>query len=231
MSGRRLAALAVTVLVAGPLLLAYAALPRSPEDRAAEADALVAGIRASVATSDSSLLATRAVADFGVEEGVRLVLVRIVDQLTVEVRVESPIDVWFEPPVVACLVGPDAAPDAAGLEDRCWGEGSLGQVIAAGLVRDEDGHLGLVAGTPVTVSATFQRGDVRCDYPPGAWYLELRVDPIVDGQPAGPRYAQAPTFEVPFVPDQPLQLVMERRYCGLASKVYREQGEPVVASD
>lgn len=229
MSRRGRLGLAVALLAAVALLIVISTRPTSPEARQAAADALVAGIGAGVTVDSSSLLATRAIADFGVGAEVRLVLIRIVDEVRVEVRLESPRDVSFEGPLQACLVGPDAAPDDAGLEDRCWGEEALGPLIEAQLSTDEHGRLRLEPGTPVTVRATVHRGDVRCDYPPGLWHLEVLVNPVVDGSPAGARYVPHPTFEVPFLPGQELTLVQERRYCGLASKVFREQGEPVIA--
>jgi hypothetical protein len=204
---------------------------RSPEARAAAADDLVGAIESGVTVNASSLLATRAVADFGIGQDVRLVLVRIIDELEVEIRLEPAADMSLEPPIVACLVGPDAAPDDAGLEDRCWGDADLGALIEAQLTRDEQGRPRVESGIPVTIHATLHRGDVRCDYPPGTWRLELLVNPIIDGTPAGPRYAPDAALEVPFAPDEPLALVQERRYCGLASKIYREQGEPLIAAN
>jgi len=231
MSRRRRAALAVGLLIAGlPLILIGTRVP-SPEERQAAADALVAGIDATVTVDGGTLLATRAVADFGLDQPVRLVLVRIADELQVAVGLVSTSDVVLGGPIVACLVGPDAAPDDGGLESPCWGEPEIGPLIEAQLPRGDDGRLRIAAGSPVIVETAVRRGELRCDYPPGRWHLELRVDPIVVGGPAGPRYAPGATFEVPFDPAEPLALVMERRYCGLANRVIREQGEPAIAAD
>lgn len=231
MSPRRLAVLAATLLVAGLLVAWLAARPRSAEELEAAADALASGIEATVTVEDSSLLAARAIADFGVGADVHLVLVRIVDELRVEILLVSPADIAFAGPIGACLVGPDAAPDDAGLEDRCWGDTELGPQIEAQLPTDAEGRPRLVANEPITLQTTLRRGELRCDYPPGMWHLELRVEPVVDGSATGRRYAPMPTFEVPFVREERLRLVKERRYCGLASRVYLEQGEPTVADD
>ncbi len=231
MSRRRRAVLATSLLIAGLAVLWIALRPRSAAELAASADALVAGIRPAVTVDGSSLLAARAIADFGVGAEVRLVVVRIVDELAVVVRLETASDISVASIVRACLVGPDAAPDDAGLEDRCWGDEELGPLLEAQLRRDVAGRLQLVANDPVTLRVTLRRGEDRCDYPPGTWHLELLVDPVVDGSAIGPRYAPMPTFEVPYVPDEPLSLVAERRYCGLASRIYREQGEPTISGD
>lgn len=223
------------IIVIGALLVGVVAVAiwqfagsGSPEDRERAAIAGVAAVRASVTVHDASLLATRAIADFGVGAEVRLVLVRIVDELRIELRIDSPQDLVVASPIVACLVGPDAAPDDAGLEGSCWGEPDLGPLIAGQLTPDAAGHLHLEAGRTVAISVTLQRGDVRCDYPPGDWHLELRLDPVVTGIPMGPRYASRAFVTVPYEREQAVALVSERRYCGLASRVFREQGEPSI---
>jgi hypothetical protein len=219
-----LAGLAVVALVSGAWI---ATRPQSAEERARAADALVAGILASVKVDDDRLLAARAIADFGVGGEVRLVRVRIVDELRLDVRVDVTNELVSASPIVACLVGPDPAPDDAGLSDRCWGDADLGALFlqADKSAGNAGGRTPLAAGSRV-ITAVVHRGEAGCDYPPGTWRLELLVDPIVDGVAAGPRYAPAAAFEVPFDADEPLRLVEERRYCGLASKIYREQGEP-----
>ena len=205
-----------------------ASRPRSAVERAAVADDLAAGISVGVEVQETDLLAARAIADFGVGADVRLVLVRIVDEMAVELRIEAATDVTLASPILACLFGPDPAPDDAGLSDRCWGDERLALALDAALPADEAGRRHMVAGVPVTVRALVRRGEVGCDYPPGVWRLQLRVDPVVDGVAAGERSARSVAFETPFQPDDRLRLVEERRYCGLASKVYREQGEPIV---
>lgn len=231
MSRGQRAMLAFALLIAGTLLILIGLREPSEAERAATADALVAGVTAGVGVRGSSLLATRAVADFGIGSPVRLVLVRILDALTVEVVIESQSEILLARPLHACLVGPDAAPDDAGLEDRCWGEAELGELIGARLPRDGFGALLIPAGAPVAVVATIGRGDERCDYPPGRWRLELLLDPVVAGTGAGPRYAPEVSFEIPFDRDAALDLVEKRRYCGLATKVYLEQGEPQVLEE
>lgn len=228
MSRRRRAALGLGLFLVGGLLIWYGASQPSPAERAAAADFIVAGVTTSVEVHDSSLLAARAIADFGIGGEVRLVRVRIVDELRVRIRIAPSRELLLAGPPRACLVGPDPAPDDAGLEDRCWGEGELGELLTVGLPRDAAGRIRLPAGPPLELTVTVARGDARCDYPPGAWRLELRLDPVVDGLAAGPRYAPDATFEIPFDRDAVLDLVEERRYCGLASKVYTEQGEPQV---
>jgi len=205
-----------------------ASRPRSAVQRAAVADDLAAGISVGVEVQGTDLLAARAIADFGVGAEVRLVLVRIVDEMAVELRIDAATDVTLAAPIVACLFGPDPAPDDAGLSDRCWGDEGLALALDAALPADEAGRRHIFAGVPVTVRALVRRGEVGCDYPPGLWRLQLRLDPVVDGVAAGGLSARSVAFETPFQPDEQLRLVEERRYCGLASKVYREQGEPIV---
>jgi len=60
------------------------ATAESPEGRAAAARNLAAGIDVSVGVDHSSLAATLAIADFGIEERVRLVPVRILEQIGLE---------------------------------------------------------------------------------------------------------------------------------------------------
>lgn len=234
MSDRRTRSVAIVVaivIVAAVGVLGWVSTrPRTPEQREAAARELLAGIHVSTTVASSSLAAAHAIADFGLEEGVRLVRVRIVDGLTVGVRIESTHTVVFAEPPRFCLVGPFSAPDDAGLSDRCWGEPDLGVVVAGGLSRDKDDHPMFAADAPISVSATLQRGDVRCDYPPGKWILEIKVDPVVDGTAMGARYLPDVGFEVPFATPAPLTLLAQTRYCGLASVVYREQGEPPVVN-
>ncbi len=98
----------------------------------------MSGISATVV--DRTLAATEAVADLGIDEGVRMVRVRIVDELDLEVQVQSPEVLTLAAPPLVCLVGPYSAPDDAGLSDRCWGEPDLGQLLADQLPLDDAGH-------------------------------------------------------------------------------------------
>jgi len=129
-----------------------------------------------------------------------------------------------------CLVGPYSAPDDAGLTDPCWGEPDLVELLAAQL--NGAGSPVLEPGQPVVVSATLRRGDVRCDYPPGEWRLQLVAEPLVDGQSAGALTVPDVVVRVPFDPATALALLPpdRTRYCGLATVVYQEQGEPPLAS-
>jgi hypothetical protein len=221
---------ALAIVAAVAVWAAVGTRPRSPEQREAAARGILSGITVSATVASSSLAAAHAIADFGLEEGVRLVRVRIVDGLTLELRIETTSSVAFAEPPLFCLVGPFSAPDDAGLSDRCWGGPDLGVVVAGSLPHDQGDHPMFRADAPVTISATLQRGDVRCDYPPGKWVLEIKVDPLVDGTPTGARYLPEVGFEVPFATPDPLMLLAQTRYCGLASVVYREQGEPPVVS-
>jgi len=159
------------------------------------------------------------------ETGIRLVRVRIEDELDMGITLASEAGVTLAQPPVLCLAWVDAAPDDAGLESPCWGIPDPSPDIAALLARD-DGTWGLDPGRTVAVHARMTRGGGRCDFPPGAWVLQVKVVPLVDGVAQGPMYVQAP-FEVAYDPTAvPTHLPLtETRFCGLASEVMREQGE------
>jgi hypothetical protein len=228
---RRVAIVIALAIVAAVVVLGWVGTrPRSPEQREAAARELLSGIHVSATVASSSLAAAHAIADFGLSEGVRLVRVRIVDGLMLDLRIETTSSITFAEPLLFCLVGPFSAPDDAGLSDRCWGEPDLGVVVAGGLSHDAGGRPMFVADSPVALSTTLQRGDVRCDYPPGKWVLEVKADPLVDGAAMGARYLPDVGFDVPFATPDPLTLLAQTRYCGLASVVYREQGEPPVVN-
>jgi hypothetical protein len=214
----------LAALVGGMSLWAFAAArPSSPE---------LAEVRVAATVGASSLAATGAIADFGIEEGVRMVTVRIVDQLQMELRIETEGSLVLAGPPHVCLVGPFWAPDDAGLTDRCWGEPDLGGLLAAQLARDGVGHPILDGDSPIIVVAKLRRGDVRCDYPPGDWQLELRFEPLVTDASVGATDLYPVGFIVPAQVGNPLplSLIKASRYCGLANVVYREQGEPPVAT-
>lgn len=206
--------------------------PRSPEQRLEAAKELVAAVHVSATVDASSLVATNAIADFGIDEGIRLVRVRIVNELRVSIRIEADHDIALAEPARLCLVGPYSAPDDAGLSDPCWGSPDLGELLAAQLESDAAGHPILREDRPILVAASLVRGDARCDYPPGEWHVEVVLNPLVDGSPVGDLYPPHVTLDVPLerADAPPLAEVLEDRYCGLASAVYREQGEPPVAS-
>ena len=205
------------------------ATAESPEARAAAARNLAAGIDVSVGVDHSSLAATLAIADFGIEERVRLVPVRILEQIGLELRIRAASDVILAGPPRVCLVGPHWAPDDAGLSDRCWGDPDLGALVGSQLASDADGHPRLDEDVPIEVIATIARGHERCDYPVGTWSLEVAVEPIVDGRPEGSFQLPDTQFDVSLEPaGTALRLVArgDSRYCGLAQSVWREQGEP-----
>lgn len=194
---------------------------------------VLAKVRVSATVVDHSLAATHAVADFGIAEGVRLVRVRILDELQLELRVQSGVDLTLAGPPGLCLVGPYSAPDDGGLTDRCWGDPDLGGLLAAKLATDAEGHPTLDATHgPLIVAASLRRGEERCDYPPGDWQLEVTLEPLVDGVSLGPVDLPSIALSVPANAGDPtpLPLTESRRYCGLATAVYREQGEPPVVA-
>jgi hypothetical protein len=210
---------------------------RSPEQREQTARELLAGIRVSPTVTSVALEASTAIADFGIEEGVRLVRVRIVDRLQLELHIEADQDVAFGVPPQLCLVGPDSAPDDAGLEDRCWGKPDLSDFLAAQLTADAMGHPLLQAGDVIHIEATLWRGAApsgaaRCDYAPGTWSLEFNAAPVVDGVHLRPMNGPDTSLEVPIPSHGPLRLLRpdQTHYCGLATRIYREQGEPPVAA-
>jgi len=230
---RALAVVAGFVVLAGVVLwLAVVAGPRTGEQRQAAAQELVNGVHLSATLAEPRFLAATAVADLGVEGGAHLVRVRILDQARLELHVTADRSVAFAEAPQLCLVGPFSAPDDAGLTDPCWGEPDVGAIVAGRWPRDGSGHPSLQEGQAVDVTAALQRGNVRCDYPPGTWQLDVVLDPLVDGAPVGPMSPSAVTLDVPFRATDVLRLLRpdESRYCGLASIVYRDQGEPPVES-
>jgi hypothetical protein len=217
----------IGILVAGAC--ASTASP-TPLDREAAAQALLAGIRIEPNVSAVQMDATGAIADFGLSGGVHLVRVRIVDQLSLSLRVTADRTVAFTEAPRLCLVGPDSSPDDAGLSDPCWGDPDLGELFSTQLKADADGHLTLEAGRPISVGTTLKRGNERCDYAPGAWHLEMKVDPVVEGEGAGARYLSNVPFDVPIAASAPLPFLLDTRFCALATRISQDQGEPPVQS-
>ena len=158
--------------------------------------------------------------------------VRIVSELRLSIRLETDHDVVLAEPARLCVVGPYSAPDDAGLSDPCWGSPDPGELLAAQLESDLAGHPVLPGDRPILVVASLVRGDARCDYPPGEWHVEVVLNPLIDSSPVGDLYLPYVIMDVPLerADAPPLATVLEDRYCGLASAVYREQGEPPVAS-
>jgi hypothetical protein len=229
--GRRLVVVAVVAVGVAAVLATWAVTrPRSPDERLAAARELASRITVTAVVEDSSLLGGRAIADFGVGNEVRLVRVRIVDELRLSVRLVSDVDVELATALTACLVGPYSAPDDAGLSVPCWGEPDLGGALAMRLPTGATGHPALLATRPVDVDVELSRGEARCDYAPGRWRLEVSVEPLVDGAAAG--VIDLPTVDVaiPFSRDDVVIEVRPSRYCGLAETIFKEQGEPATAT-
>ncbi len=229
----RIITLLLILLIGGLGLRALtASVPRSPEQRQEAARDVLSGVRVAATVVVSSLAAASAIADFGIEGGVRLVRVRIIDELHLELRIETARDVAFASPPEVCLVGPYSAPDDAGLSDRCWGEPDLGALVAAKLATDGAGHPALQARRSIVVDAPLRRGQVRCDYPPGDWRLEVVANPLIDGSAVGAMDLPDLVVQLPYqgTTALPLLPIDQTRYCGLATVVYLEQGEPRVSS-
>jgi hypothetical protein len=217
------AGLAVVVL-AGVTLWAWTAL------RPATAAELIDGISVSASVDESSLGATQAIADFGIDEGIRMVPVRIVEGLGLEVRLETPRDVTLAGAPRLCLTGPFWNPLDAGLDDRCWGDPDLARLLSDAVPADADGRVRLRAGSPVVLRVDLARGDERCDYPPGDWLLEVDAEPVIDGVTlARQDIAQVP-LTVPLEEDGALawRSNSDTRFCSFTAAVYTRQGEPEI---
>jgi hypothetical protein len=235
-SGRSLAVAAALVLLIGVIAWASGVrlVPRSPDERLQAGSELLDGIRVTPIVTSVALVAGGAIAD-DFEQGARLVRVRIVERLELELLIEADQDVAFGVPPQLCLVGPDSAPDDAGLENRCWGMPDLGDFLAAQLTTDAMSHPLLQAGDVIHLKAVLSRGPGidnvdRCDYAPGSWSLEFNAAPVLDGVHLPPMSGPDTNLDVPIPSDGPLRLLRpdQSRYCGLASRIYQEQGEPAV---
>jgi hypothetical protein len=217
------AGLAVVVL-AGVTIWAWSALrPRT-------ADELFDGIEATVTVGNSSLGATQAIADFGLEEGIRMVPVRIVEDLALDVRLETSRDVQLAGAPRLCLTGPFWNPLDAGLDDRCWGDPDLAQLLTAAIPADADGRVTLRAGSPVVLHADLARGDERCDYPPGDWLLEVDAKPVIDGKTLPRQDIAKVPLTVPLEEGGALawRSNSDTRFCSFTAAVYTRQGEPTI---
>lgn len=206
--------------------------PRTAAERETAARELVSGIRISIDVAGSTLAASKGLVDFMMENDTRLVLVRIVDELDLQVHIETPEDIAFREPPSFCLIGPYSAPQDAGYESGCWGTPDIGELLAAQLPTDGAGHAMFPAGRALVLSAGMHRGGLRCDYPPGQWVLVVEADPIVDSTPMGARQFAEIGFDIPWADSGPLPFLPVKTvpYCGSANLVYREQGEPQIAS-
>lgn len=226
--------LTAIIVVALGLVLWRAVLrpPRSAAQREAAARELVSGIRISTEVAGSTLAASKGLIDFMAENDTRLVFVRIVDDLDLEVRIETDEEVTFSDPPTVCLIGPFSAPQDAGYESGCWGMPDIGELLSAELANDGAGHPKFPGGQAIVLSANTHRGGQRCDYPPGHWVLTVEANPLVDGKPMGARQIGEIGFDIPWVDSGPLPFipVPTVAYCGSANVVYKEQGEPQIAS-
>jgi hypothetical protein len=218
------------LLLGGVISTLIGCASAAPPPTPLTADDVMAQVTLSASSGTPSLVATGAIADFGIEQGIRLVTVRIVDRMQIDVHVASSLDVTFAEAPRLCLVGPYSAPDDGGLQDPCWGSPDLSAALAGRLPTSADGRPMILVGQAIDLSVALERGDVRCDYAPGQWTLEFDARPLVDGQaPSQGVYAPAAQFSVP-VPggNQPLRYlgVASTHYCGLATPIYLDQGEP-----
>src|SRR5258706_8204691 len=177
-------ALLVLVLAVASAAVWTAAQPRSPAQRLEAANALLSRIQMTATVTGTSLLATNATADFGVGNGIRLVHVRITDELRLDLRITTDQDVVLAGAPRLCLVGPYSAPDDAGLTDRCWGEPDLAALLLAHASTDVAGRPVLAAATPIALSPTLRRGGTRCDYPPGTRQPPPTIHPLIHGSAA-----------------------------------------------
>ena len=178
--------------------------------------------------TETAMVAAGATADFGIEEGLRRVVIRVVDAMTVDVVVVSEADLILAEPPGLCLVGPFWNPLDAGLSDRCWGAPDLGQLASTSWPTDADGRALLSAGAPVAIEAQLARGSERCDYAPGEWTFEAALRPVVGGAVFGPVRIPDVLVEVPYDPAGPLELLPpgESRVCSYPAAVVLRQGEP-----
>ena len=227
---RRTAVIAIAaglavVALAGVALWAWSAL-RPP----ATADELIAGIAVTATVDESSLGATQAIADFGLEEGIRMVPVRIVEDMALEVRLETPRDVTLAGAPRLCLTGPFWNPLDAGLSDRCWGDPDLAALLAQAMPANADGTVTLQAASPVVLRTELARGDERCDYPPGDWLLEVDALPVVDGVTLPRKDIAEVPLTVPLEEDGALawRSNSDTRFCSFTAAVYTRQGEPEI---
>lgn len=228
---------ALSVLVSGFVAWRMLAVPSHANQRSAAelevtAGELMAGIRVWINVSDSRLAASKGLVDFMAENDVRLVFVRIVDRLDLEIHIQARQGVTLSEPPSLCLIGPYSAPQDAGYESGCWGTPDIGEVLATALPTDGAGHPMFPAGRAIVFSASLHRGGLRCDYPPGPWLLTVEANPLVDATPMGARQLREIPFDVPWAGSGPLPFlpVPTVAYCGSANIVYKQQGEPRIAS-
>jgi hypothetical protein len=224
---RRIALLAIVaglavVALAGSAMWAWSAL------RPATADELFQGIEVTAAVDESTLGATQAIADFGLEEGVRMVPVRIVEDIVLDLQLEADRDVTFAAPPRLCLTGPFWNPLDAGLSDRCWGEPDVNEALREAMPADPAGTVTLRAGSPVSLRVPIARGDERCDYPPGDWLLEVDAEPVIGGQVLPRADITKAPVTIPWDVEGALPWHDNARFCSFTAAVYTRQGEPTI---
>ncbi len=234
----RLPVVVVAFLVVAVLLVGLGAvlspsrppLPLTPAQREAAVGELAGNVHAEAVAEAVALSVIRASADFGIEEGVRAVPIRIVDHLDLRVRISADQDVRLVGLPRVCLVGPFWNPLDAGLSDRCWGEPDLGQVIAGKLPADAAGGVTLRATTPFELAIAIGRGEERCDYAPGEWRLQIDAPMQVDGVIVPHVELADVPFDVPLEPEGTVLSFRpnsEVRPCSYVAAVYNRQPEPL----
>jgi hypothetical protein len=226
---RRIALLAIVaalavVGLAGSAMWAWSAL------RPPTADELFQGIEVTAAVDESTLGATQAIADFGLEEGVRMVPVRIVEDIVLDLQLEADRDVTFAAPPRLCLTGPFWNPLDAGLSDRCWGDPDINEALREAMPADPAGTATLRAGSPVSLRVPIARGDERCDYPPGDWLLEVDAEPVIGGQVLPRTDITKAPVTIPWDVEGalPWHDNSDTRFCSFTAAVYTRQGQPTI---
>ena len=223
-----LAALVAALACAGCGTSPSASATPSPAAAPADPEAVAEAIAVSVTVDGAALGAARTMADFGVGQELRMVPIRIVEQLALTVRIEADRDVTLAGPPWLCLTGPFWNPLDAGLSDRCWGDPDLAGLAADRFERDGAGRVVLRAGQPVEIDATLVRGDERCDYAPGDWLLEVEIEPVIGGIAAERLAVTKAPLSAPFDGAEPLVLrpTSETRVCSYGAAVWTRQGDP-----
>jgi hypothetical protein len=209
----RIALLVVTAAVVAPAASASDPLPP---------------VEVTVSVQDARLAATGMAADAGLEDGIHFVNLRYVTQLDVAVRLVAEDEIVLAGPPRVCLVGPFWNPVDAGLSDRCWGEPHLSDLVSELLPMNSDGNAIVPGGEPIEISLTVARGNVRCDYPPGEWDLEVAFEPLIDGVAQPRTYLQDTPVHVAYDAAQVLPYVSpaETRFCSYAGTIHGLQGAP-----
>lgn len=235
---RRLPVVVIGSLISGALVIGLVAVlapssppaPLTPEQRDAAARQLASSVDAEAVAEAVALSVIRASADFGIEDGIRAVPVRIVDDLDLRVRITTDQDLTLAGLPRVCLVGPFWNPLDAGLSDRCWGEPDLGRFVASQLPRDAGGGVTLRAESSFELAVAIGRGEERCDYAPGEWRLQIDAPLRVDGVIVDHVELADVPFEIPLEPEGTVLSFRpnsEVRPCSYIAAVYTGQREPL----